>query len=120
MIIIDSMGHLYSTENLKEIYNFAVNKMGLKAEWNHLGNMFPHWDLTTKKMKNKAIELGAQFSDVRNRSELTHYKQCQIWFKKMASEEVKNGNKEFFYECKGLIGQKIYRLNFNVLKHRIN
>lgn len=58
------MGHLYSTESLDELFDFAVGKMKLKPEWNHLGRYFPHFDLTTKRANARATELGAFLVDV--------------------------------------------------------
>jgi hypothetical protein len=57
MIILDSMGHLYSDTSVEELFDFAVRKLKLKPEWNHYGRHFPHFDLTTKKRSERRLPL---------------------------------------------------------------
>lgn len=109
------MGHLYSTTDLKELHDFAVKKLNLKPEWNHLGTWFPHFDLTTKAKKDKCLSYGVKLVDAR---ELETYKQCKEWFIQLYKEEQIKDNK-FWYESKGLYGQRINRLDFEKLKHRL-
>lgn len=115
MIYLDSMGHLYSDSNLKELYDFAVIKLKLKPNWNHLGNLFPHFDLTTRKKKDLAIIMGAIPVDVRN---LVGIKECRSWFLQLVDEE-KRKNNLFFYESKGLLGQRLNRIDFTKLSDRL-
>jgi len=57
MIITDEI-HLTSTESLEELHKFAQS-IGLKREWFQDHKKYPHYDLTTKRMSNKAIRYGA-------------------------------------------------------------
>ena len=73
MILVDSIGHMVSTENADELHKFAAG-LGLKREWFQtpgvgkkskkvceLGEEYSaHYDLTTKRMMNKAISMGAE------------------------------------------------------------
>ena len=62
MILIDKAGHLISDDlnSDKELHNFAL-KIGIKKCWFHGGkNKIHHYDLTTTKKINLAIEFGAK------------------------------------------------------------
>ena len=67
MIILDDMGHMVSTDSEQETHDFA-SEIGLKREWyddirrSIVNNepIHPHYDLTTERMKKKAIKYGAQ------------------------------------------------------------
>lgn len=113
MIYLDSMGHLYSTESLQELYDFAVKKLKLKPNWNHYSRHFPHFDLTTKAKQKQAIKLGAIFVDARE--DIEQVKSTRQTFKLFYEEKyVKDGIK-YFYECEGLYKQKILRIDFDVI-----
>lgn len=110
MIILDSMGHLYSDESVEELYDFAVRKLGLKPEWNHYGRYFPHFDLTTARKKKQARDLGALYVDARD--DLARYKKVRLMYAEWHSK-VQHLN--YWYECKGLANQKILRIDFKKL-----
>ena len=116
MIILDSMGHLYSTESLKELYLFA-KKMGLNLRWNHYSRHFPHFDLTTYNKKREAIRQGAKYVDAR--IDFHYVEQCRSWSRAMYDAEKVNNNL-FYYEDYGLMKQRILRLDFNKLSHLLN
>jgi hypothetical protein len=59
MIYLDEKGHLISDESLDELHLFAHN-LGLKREWFQDHPYHPHYDLTTKRMREKAQKIGAQ------------------------------------------------------------
>lgn len=59
MIYVDNMGHCYSDSSLDELYEFCVVKMGLRPEWNHYSEGFPHFDLIDKSYRAAAVEAGA-------------------------------------------------------------
>lgn len=109
MIILDNMGHLYSNENLQELYDFAVKKLKLKPEWNHYSRHFPHFDLTTKRKKDLAISLGAKLVDAVKDPQYDIAR--KIYFK--FYQENKHLN--YWYEDTGLFGQRILRINFKKL-----
>jgi hypothetical protein len=50
--------HLVSDKNEDELHAFAQN-IGLKREW-FQNNKRPHYDLTTRRMSEKAIRFGAK------------------------------------------------------------
>ncbi|MCK5021179.1 MAG: DUF4031 domain-containing protein [Candidatus Peribacteraceae bacterium] len=58
MILLDSMGHMISDVSEDELHKFAI-KIGLKIEWYHCHEHHPHYDLTTTRMRNRAIDNGA-------------------------------------------------------------
>ena len=61
MILIDFMGHMTSTDSAEELHAFA-SKIGLKREWYQTpghGEEHAHYDLTTTRMRRKAIVSGA-------------------------------------------------------------
>ncbi len=60
MIYLDSMGHCYSDTSLEELYDFCVVKLGLKPEWNHYSNGFPHFDIRYDDYRQKVLNLGAK------------------------------------------------------------
>lgn len=61
MILIDKRGHMVSTDDVKELHSFA-EELGLRRGWFQSSVNFkhPHYDLTTKRMMNKAISMGAK------------------------------------------------------------
>lgn len=73
MILTDFMGHMVSTESADELHRFA-EKIGLKRSWYQTpsvsekdGRVAPvgrehhaHYDLTTDRMKAKALRFGAK------------------------------------------------------------
>lgn len=110
MIILDSMGHLYSDVSVQELYDFAVKKLRLKPEWNHYGRHFPHFDLTTKRKKDLAVQLGALYVDARD--DIERYKKVRLMYHEW---HLTVAHLEYWYESKGLVGQKILRIDFNKL-----
>jgi hypothetical protein len=59
MIFTDGV-HLVSDKSLEELHEFA-QKLGLKRHWFQGGKRaHPHYDLTTQRKVNQAIELGAK------------------------------------------------------------
>lgn len=58
MIYIDKAGHLISDKSEDELHIFA-KKLGLKKEWFQNNPKHPHYDVTTNRMRNKAIDIGA-------------------------------------------------------------
>jgi hypothetical protein len=107
MIYIDTMGHLFSDESIEELFDFAVNKLGLKPEWNHYSRNFPHFDLTTNRKKKQAKDLGAKFDDDTTTNSMILYKKVFNLYKEKGPLP--------YYESKGLVGQKIYRVDFKKL-----
>ena len=62
MILIDSLGHMISTDSAEELHQFA-KKLGLKREWYQTpghGENHSHYDLTTNRMKDKAKRMGVK------------------------------------------------------------
>jgi hypothetical protein len=62
MIYCDKMGHLISDTSLEELHIFATS-IGLKRSWFQGasgGGKFPHYDLTTDRMRSKAVIHGAK------------------------------------------------------------
>lgn len=58
MICTDGV-HLISTDSLEELHEFAIHKMKFKKEWFQWHTIYPHYDLMTKRAKQRAIEEGA-------------------------------------------------------------
>jgi len=58
MILVDEVGHMVSTDSADELHIFA-RKLGLKRGW-YQATDHPHYDLTTIRMKHKAISMGAR------------------------------------------------------------
>jgi hypothetical protein len=58
MIYLDTMGHLTSDQSGLELFEFAI-EIGLKREWFQDKGPIPHFDLTTKRMFNRAVAHGA-------------------------------------------------------------
>lgn len=65
MIYVDQMGHMVSDVGEGELHSFALD-LGLSPEWFQNKKLYhPHYDLTTWRMRQKAINAGAKFVDVR-------------------------------------------------------
>jgi hypothetical protein len=62
MILTDGT-HLVSDESLEELHTFA-KRLGLKLFWFQPGR-HPHYDLTTRRMNRKAVDMGAKRVDSR-------------------------------------------------------
>lgn len=105
MIYLDSFGHLFSDVSVDELYDFAVNKLGLKPHWNHYSRNLPHFDLTTKRKQNRAIELGAIWLDD-NRIIVAKYNEVKPLYPSSPDKCLP------YYKCKGLHGQDILRVDF--------
>ena len=60
MILLDNIGHLVSTVSEDELHIFA-SKLGLKRKW-YQDLRHPHYDLTTPRMKHKALNMGAELA----------------------------------------------------------
>jgi Protein of unknown function (DUF4031) len=59
-VIITDGTHLMSTDgDLPELHAFA-KRLGLKPEWYQNHPRHPHYDLTTGRMRRKAVYLGAK------------------------------------------------------------
>lgn len=58
MIYLDTMGHLISDQSGLELFEFAYS-IGLQREWFQDKGPIPHFDLTTKRMYNRAVAHGA-------------------------------------------------------------
>lgn len=63
MIYIDKAGHLIAN-TLTELHTFAAS-IGLKREWFQDKERHPHYDCTTQRKRNKAVECGAKLVDSR-------------------------------------------------------
>lgn len=60
MILIDHKGHLVSDINLEELHAFAYH-IGLNRRWfKGVRKGHPHYDLTTVRMRDKALTAGAE------------------------------------------------------------
>jgi len=62
MILVDFAGHMVSTKSEAELFEFA-EKLGMRKRWyQDKGPLlkYPHYDLTTGRMIEKAIKLGAE------------------------------------------------------------
>lgn len=57
MIYTDKPGHMISDTSLDELHDFAVS-IGLHREW-FQDKRIPHYDLTTQRMRAKAVRTGA-------------------------------------------------------------
>jgi len=57
MTYLDKIGHLISSTSLTELHQFA-KKIGLKPYW-FQDHKHPHYDLTTERKRQQAIEAGA-------------------------------------------------------------
>lgn len=58
MIYTDTV-HLVSDKSDNELHEFAES-IGLKREWFQYKSKFPHYDITTKRKLNKALNAGAR------------------------------------------------------------
>jgi hypothetical protein len=59
MVLVDRMGHLVSDTSWEELHQFARN-LGLKQAWFQVKpSGINHYDLTTSRMQQKAVEMGA-------------------------------------------------------------
>ena len=107
MIYIDRFGHLFSDSSIEELYDFAVNKLGLKPWWNHYSRNFPHFDLTTKGKITQAVKLGAVYlEDTR--------KIVEIYNKVKPLYPSSGENSLPYMKGKGLHGQAILRVDFKI------
>jgi len=59
MVIFDKIGHMISDESWEELHQFA-HKIGLKREWFQEKEDLSHYDLTTQRMKVRAVHFGAR------------------------------------------------------------
>ena len=59
MILLDPLGHMVSTLSEQELHTFA-QKIGLKKLLYQGNNNHPHYDLTTARMRHKALQFGAK------------------------------------------------------------
>lgn len=57
MIFTDRTGHMVSDTSLLELHHFAYS-IGLRRDW-FQDKRIPHYDLTTQRMRNKAVNNGA-------------------------------------------------------------
>lgn len=101
MIYLDFSGHLFSDSSLEELYDFAVLKLKMNPRWNHYSRFFPHFDLTTKGKKQLALKMGATY--------LSDYKS---WAPVIAATKQTFQLDLPKYQCKGLLGQDIFRVDF--------
>lgn len=62
MILTDGI-HLISDSSIGELHEFA-RRIGLKREW-FQEHFHPHYDLTTKRMSEKAVKAGAKEVDTK-------------------------------------------------------
>lgn len=111
MIYLDNYGHLFSDESFQELYDFGVKKLKLKPTWNHYSKHFPHFDLTTKRKKELALKNGAVLIE-NNRDLVELFRKVRDRFKIFYD---KYKEEEYYYEAKGLVGQKILRVNFKTV-----
>lgn len=58
MILIDTTGHLASTEGPHELHPFA-RLIGLRREWYQDHPTHPHYDCTTASKRRLAVRFGA-------------------------------------------------------------
>lgn len=105
MIYVDRFGHLFSDVSVDELYEFAVNKLKLKPEWNHYSRNLPHFDLTTKRKQKQAVELGATWLE-ETQEILSMYNKCKPLYPSSSDKCLPH------YRCKGLFGQDILRVDF--------
>lgn len=63
MILTDGV-HLVSTDGEEELHRFA-GRIGLRKKWFQGDNGHPHYDLTTNRMANKAVDAGAYLTTAR-------------------------------------------------------
>ena len=62
MILVDFIGHMVSTESEEELRKFA-DGLGMQRGWyQNEGTLLkhPHYDLTSGRMIDKALRLGAE------------------------------------------------------------
>lgn len=59
MIFVDQTGHMVSDNGDDGLHAFA-KRLGLKREWYQDGR-HPHYDLTTARMRQKALRNGAVY-----------------------------------------------------------
>ena len=51
MIYLDNMGHLFSDESLQELFDFAMDILNFRADWNHYTEYYPHFDILMRSKK---------------------------------------------------------------------
>lgn len=62
MILVDFVGHMVATETEQELHDFA-ERLNMMRRWYQsegYGLKHPHYDLTTSRMIEKALSLGAE------------------------------------------------------------
>lgn len=59
MIYLDTKGHLITDGPIAELHKFAA-RIGLKRRWFQKQSSIPHYDLTTEKKRQEALENGAE------------------------------------------------------------
>ena len=64
MILVDSVGHMVSTQGPEELHEFAA-RLGLRHEWFQDNPVSPHYDLTTPRARERARDAGAKLMDSR-------------------------------------------------------
>jgi hypothetical protein len=71
MICFDVIGHMVTDGEPEELHTFA-KRIGLKREWyqedsgkHQHDKRFPHYDITTERMRKKALMFGAKLVNPR-------------------------------------------------------
>lgn len=105
MIYLDRFGHLFSDESVDELYEFGVNRLGLKPEWNHYSRNLPHFDLTTKRKQNEAVKLGAVWLED-SREIVDMYQKCRFVYPSSSDKCLP------YVKGTGLHGQALLRVDF--------
>ena len=108
MIVLDSFGHLYTTDDIYELVHFATEKLKLHLEWNHCSRWFPHWDLTTTTMRSKGYALGAH-KPSGHAENASLIKEAEDYAKGLLATQQWTS---VLYLDKGLYGQRIHRVDY--------
>lgn len=90
MICTDGV-HLISTDSLEELHDFAIHKMKFKKEWFQWHTVYPHYDLTTSKAKQRALKEGAVLIEG---TELVHYLKEASYLREFWIESIKEYEKD--------------------------
>lgn len=59
MILTDGI-HLMTDGNISELHDFAIGKLGFSRGWFQDDKNHPHYDLTTYRVFERAVKLGAK------------------------------------------------------------